>query len=268
MYVHALDAGDDGFHEIQLNGKQLVFLWMATTFVSIVIFLCGVLVGRGVQAGRHRGRGGRSAGLRHAGRHRLGARPARSPAGPGAGVGANAPAPSPHVPPWPRGRRPKAPSRRRSATRSTRRRRSLRSLRRHAAAPPKPIAPVESKAPPKAEPTETAKPKPAPGAGHRRAAGRREAGAPAAPARPAPAPAAVAATAPAAAGGKIAVQVGAFETRSEADALAKKLSGKGYAVYMMAPTRTARTMFRVRVGNYTSPDEAQRVSAKRRRRRN
>lgn len=43
---------DDGFHEIQLSGKQLVFLFMATTVVSIVIFLCGVLVGRGVQRAR------------------------------------------------------------------------------------------------------------------------------------------------------------------------------------------------------------------------
>jgi hypothetical protein len=43
---------DDGFHEIQLNGKQLVFLFMAATVVSVVIFLCGVLVGRGVQSER------------------------------------------------------------------------------------------------------------------------------------------------------------------------------------------------------------------------
>ena len=41
---------DDAFHEIQLSGKQLVFLFMATTVVSVVIFLCGVLVGRGVRA--------------------------------------------------------------------------------------------------------------------------------------------------------------------------------------------------------------------------
>src|SRR4249920_2184739 len=40
---------DDGFHEIQLNGKQLVFLFMAVTVVSVVIFLCGVLVGRNVR---------------------------------------------------------------------------------------------------------------------------------------------------------------------------------------------------------------------------
>jgi cell division septation protein DedD len=43
------DSTDDGFHEIQLSGKQLVFLFMATTVVSVVIFLCGVLVGRGVR---------------------------------------------------------------------------------------------------------------------------------------------------------------------------------------------------------------------------
>jgi DedD protein len=43
------DAADDGFHEIQLSGKQLVFLFMATTVVSVVIFLCGVLVGRNVR---------------------------------------------------------------------------------------------------------------------------------------------------------------------------------------------------------------------------
>ncbi len=41
---------DDGFREIQLSGKQLVFLFMATTVVSVAIFLCGVLVGRGVGA--------------------------------------------------------------------------------------------------------------------------------------------------------------------------------------------------------------------------
>src|SRR6266852_5170628 len=48
----AAQTQDDGFHEIQLNGKQLVFLFMAATVVSVVIFLCGVLVGRGVRAER------------------------------------------------------------------------------------------------------------------------------------------------------------------------------------------------------------------------
>ena len=43
---------DEAFHEIQLNGKQLVFLFMAATVVAVVIFLCGVMVGRGVRAPR------------------------------------------------------------------------------------------------------------------------------------------------------------------------------------------------------------------------
>ncbi|HSL20949.1 MAG TPA: SPOR domain-containing protein [Vicinamibacterales bacterium] len=48
----ARQTADDGFHEIQLTGKQLVFLFMATTVVAVVIFLCGVLVGRGVRTDR------------------------------------------------------------------------------------------------------------------------------------------------------------------------------------------------------------------------
>lgn len=40
---------DEGFREIQLKGKQLVFLFMAATVVAVVVFLCGVMVGRGVQ---------------------------------------------------------------------------------------------------------------------------------------------------------------------------------------------------------------------------
>ena len=43
---------DESFREIQLNGKQLVFLFMAATVVSVVIFLCGVLVGRGARPER------------------------------------------------------------------------------------------------------------------------------------------------------------------------------------------------------------------------
>ncbi|MGH9384831.1 MAG: SPOR domain-containing protein [Vicinamibacterales bacterium] len=43
---------DEGFRDLQLSGKQLVFLFMAVTVVSVVIFLCGVLVGRGVRAER------------------------------------------------------------------------------------------------------------------------------------------------------------------------------------------------------------------------
>jgi cell division septation protein DedD len=41
---------DDGFHEIQLSGKQLVFLFMMATVVLVAAFLCGVQVGRGVRS--------------------------------------------------------------------------------------------------------------------------------------------------------------------------------------------------------------------------
>jgi hypothetical protein len=40
---------DDGFHEIQLNSKQLIFLCMTAALVLVVAFLSGVLVGRGVR---------------------------------------------------------------------------------------------------------------------------------------------------------------------------------------------------------------------------
>src|SRR5262245_43116765 len=40
---------DHEVHEIQLNGKQLVFMFMAGTVGSVVIVLCGAMVGRGVR---------------------------------------------------------------------------------------------------------------------------------------------------------------------------------------------------------------------------
>jgi len=43
---------DESVHEIQLNGKQLVFMFMTATVAAVVIFLCGVMVGRGVNTAR------------------------------------------------------------------------------------------------------------------------------------------------------------------------------------------------------------------------
>jgi cell division septation protein DedD len=37
---------EENVHEIQLNGKQLVFLFMTTVAAVVVIFLCGVMVGQ------------------------------------------------------------------------------------------------------------------------------------------------------------------------------------------------------------------------------
>src|SRR5919112_2001209 len=45
-------TSDEGLHEIQLNGKQLVFLFMAGTVAAVVIFLCGLMVGRNIQSPR------------------------------------------------------------------------------------------------------------------------------------------------------------------------------------------------------------------------
>jgi cell division septation protein DedD len=45
-------VADDGFHEIQLGGKQLVFLFMIAAVVLVATFLCGVQVGRGVRSDR------------------------------------------------------------------------------------------------------------------------------------------------------------------------------------------------------------------------
>jgi cell division septation protein DedD len=40
---------DQGFHEVHLSGKQLVFLFMSAVVVMVVVFLLGVNVGRGVR---------------------------------------------------------------------------------------------------------------------------------------------------------------------------------------------------------------------------
>jgi cell division septation protein DedD len=255
----ALDAGDDGFHEIQLNGKQLVFLGMATTLVSVVIFLCGVLVGRGVKPLDT---------VAQAAGPQVFDTAAASPVAPGAITTPDPPPPAAPAPsggngtaavaaaaagsagdtePTPLGDEPdpSAPAPASDAA---------------AAAPAKPPAveppAIEPKSP-KVEPRPAAKPKPAPV---------QASAAPPAPVvpapKPTPAPAAMATTAPATGGGQIAVQVGAFATRKEADTLAKKLSGRGYAVYVMNPIDDGKNVYRVRVGNYSTADEAQRVSAK------
>jgi cell division septation protein DedD len=46
------------------------------------------------------------------------------------------------------------------------------------------------------------------------------------------------------------VQVAAVNVRSEADAIAKKLTSKGYAAYVQASGSGAPQVFRVRVGKF------------------
>lgn len=40
---------ESGYYEVQLNNKQLVFFFMAAVAIAVVVFLCGVMVGRGVR---------------------------------------------------------------------------------------------------------------------------------------------------------------------------------------------------------------------------
>jgi cell division septation protein DedD len=43
------DYEEAGYYELQLNNKQLVFFFMAAVAIAVVVFLCGVMVGRGVR---------------------------------------------------------------------------------------------------------------------------------------------------------------------------------------------------------------------------
>ena len=246
---------DDGFHEIQLNGKQLVFLFMAATVVSVVIFLCGVLVGRGVRAERT---GADSTVASNA--EPTPAPPPSTPAQPPAGTDPTAAPPPPPTsedltyfsrlekpPPAQEQLKPRAPEHKAPAAE------------RKAPAPEHkaPAAPREAAA--------TIGKSPAPPAVERRAR-EPERTAPrdaAPPAKEAPkeTPKEAAAEAPPAGDG-FAVQIAAFNVRSEADAIAKRLSSKGYTAYVMSPANGTPSVYRVRVGKFPTRREAESMAAK------
>jgi cell division septation protein DedD len=215
---------DDGFHEIQLNGKQLVFLFMATTVVAVVIFLSGVMVGRGVRSER---------GAFVASEATSTPAPAvpEAVAAPSTAFQAAAPAAAP-------GAAPPAPA---PATDEL----SYYNKLQADAAPP------ESLNPPAEEPAAAA-----PAAGEKPGPGRQAAktrtGAEAA-AKAAPAPDATEGEPP---GPGLKLQVAAFKDRAEADALAARLKAKGYPAYVASPAPgSAVQMFRVRVGKFKTRRE-------------
>lgn len=215
---------DDGFREIQLSGKQLVFLFMAVTVVLVVTFLTGVLVGRGVRVERSESAQ--------------------------AGALIDAPATPDRIPSTstdaavgdPRSAAPPAQAE-------------------DAGTPDAKTARIAQTSELAEEPQVAVK---------RSAPGDMPAVALLKPATP---PAKVAATAvkavPAAAGATtesadrvgFAVQVAAVNARGEADAIVKRLTGKGYAAYMEEPKGGA-SMFRVRVGTFKTRREAQTVADK------
>jgi len=230
-----MTTSDDGVREIQLNGKQLVFLFMAVTVVSVVIFLCGVLVGRGVQT-----------------------RPASAettPAVEAADVAADAapPATPPSGPTKAEGLgyterlQSAAPSAEKLVTRED---------------PPRAQPPAPAAAPPRAAVATGAAPAPAANAPARSAApaevstakGAAPAADPAEPtAKPIPAEPK---------GDGVAIQVAALKGRSEAEAVVGRLKGKGYAAYLMAPLAGQPSVFRVRVGKFKTRAEAEAVATR------
>ena len=201
---------DEGFHEIQLNGKQLVFLFMAATVVSVVIFLCGVMVGRGV-------------------RNNL---PTATDFG-STTAEAAAPAPEPAATPAPPATEaPPVPGEGGYHSALTADKPTDEKL---AAAP----APRAERAAPEEKPVD----KPLP---------------PSEPAR-----AAVAAPpASVTSGDGFVVQVAALRDRSEADALVRRLSGKGYSAFVVNPVPGKPPVYKVQVGRFADRGEAARVSAR------
>jgi cell division septation protein DedD len=201
---------DDGFHEIQLNGKQLVFLFMAATVVSVVIFLCGVLVGRGVRAER----GDITSAATETAVEVAPSLPADAARTPAATTGGPAPAPPAPVDEltyFNRLEKPTAPAEKLSKAETT-------------------ANPVKDTPPPASAPRREA---------------RAESSAAAEPSSSA-----------------YAVQVAALNVRSEADAMARRLTAKGYTAYVVAPASGTPAVFRVRVGSYKTRREAEAMAAR------
>jgi cell division septation protein DedD len=220
----AHDVHDDGFHEIQLSGKQLVFLFMATTVVSIVIFLCGVLVGRGTPLGAA---GSVAAVDDMQASSALDTNLDETPAAPQSNTPTSVEGLS-------------YPDRLQGTTSAP-----------EPVAPPPPVEkPVEAaSSKSNDEPPTTPAPPPPP---------------PPAPAKAAstPAPAAASSTPVPAATGGFTVQVTALKSKADADAIATRLQGKGYRAYVVAPEGGGQVVYKVRVGMNMQRPEAEQIMAR------
>jgi len=241
----ATHTRDDGFHEIQLNGKQLVFLFMAATVVSVVIFLCGVLVGRGVRA--ERGGPGADAPLGVAAEttpQQL--PPAAAPTPPGSDPTAAQPPPTvDDLSYFNRLQQSNQPAE------------QLKTAGKTATAPPA----EKAAGPPSAEnpaATPLHAPTPAPQPPQTRPV--KNVNDVKAAKDAAPAPDAVPTNEPPEQG--YAVQIAALNVRDEADAIAKRLASKGYAAYVLSPAAGTPQVYRVRVGKFGSRHEAETMAAK------
>ena len=229
---------DEGLREIQLNGKQLIFLFMAVTVVLVVTFLFGVLVGRDVREGAA------TAQITSTDvEPDPGLAQAADSAAPPSGGGASQP---PAAPPA------EELSYAERLLRDTPPEEHLKPSASEPAAAPAPVVqePVAEKAP---------APPPAP---------RERAPTPVVPAprtaqsTPVPVPAAaVEASDPSGPG--FAVQVAAYRDRRDADTLAKQLAAKGYPAFVMDPVKgTSTALFRVRVGKYKTLKDAEAIEVR------
>ena len=216
-------AQDDGYREIQLSGKQLVFWFMAGVVILVVVFLMGMQVGRGVLMAR---------------------------GAPGADATASARETEP--PPPPASATPSS-----STLPSTAGEKLSYAERLGSAEPPKET--LKAGAPPAAPPSpKEESPDPAPKATTAATSTAKPAAAPSASA-PAPAlPASVAEPA----GPGFAIQVAALREPDEAAAIVKRLAGKGYPAYVVAPSRGEAPIYRVRVGKFKERREADSVAAR------
>lgn len=219
-----MPTSDDSVREIQLSGKQLVFLFMAVTVVSVVIFLCGVLVGRGVQD---------RAAAAAADTSTVPIEEPADPTAPGA--------PAPTAPPSDPTVTPNLGFQGR--------------LESDAPVPETLAKPGETPAPP--PPTKSA-PRATPESQTPVTPAAAPAAATPAPAKPAaPNPAFVEPR-----GDGFAIQVAALSGRAEAEAVAARLKAKGYAAFVLTSLPGQPSGFKVRVGKFKARAEAEKVATK------
>jgi DedD protein len=223
---------DDAFHEIQLNGKQLVFLFMAATVVSVVIFLFGVLVGRGVRAERAGAAGDTTALNAVTTAETTPQQLPQAAAPPPAGSDPTAATPPPAVDDLTYFNRLEKPNQPAEELKPAPEKPAAAPAGQAARATPLSERPAAASAAPAARATQTP-------------AAREPASLPAEP------------------GGQgYALQIAALRDRNEADAIAKRLESKGYAAYVLAPASGTPAVFRVRVGKFKTRRDAETVSAK------
>jgi cell division septation protein DedD len=227
---------DEGLHEIQLNGKQLVFLFMASTVVAVVIFLCGVMVGRGVRAQRPAEAVEASV---DAATDPTASTPAlREPAPSSASIPSNAPVAANETLTYPsrlEGQEPVEETLKPGLGA------------RDSGLGARDSGLVAKAASPKPEPATTNDRRGGPSAAAKASADKSGPAEPAAAAEPA--------------GNGFVVQVAAVNSRSEADAIATRLAGKGYPSFVTMPPGGVK-MFRVRIGKYPTRREAETIAAR------